>query len=89
MINYDNIDTVEKQKIIGKIVKLMKKDNLQNPQNLRRIDKVRLKEKTKLVDEVIDSVQTSNVTEGNRLAKCAALFITQSLGIKEIKDKKK
>ena len=67
----------------------MKKDNLQNPQNLRRIDKVRLKEKTKLVDEVIDSVQTSNVTEDNRLAKCAALFITQSLGIKEIKDKKK
>ena len=67
----------------------MKKDNLQNPQNLRRIDKVRLKGKAKLVDEVIDSVQTSNVTEDNRLAKCAALFITQSLGIKEIKDKKK
>ena len=40
----------------------MKKDNLPKPQNLRRIDRMRLKEKTKLVDEVIDSVQTSNIT---------------------------
>ena len=40
----------------------MKKDNLPKPQNLGRIDRVRLKEKTKLVDEVIDSVQTSNIT---------------------------
>ena len=56
LINYDNIDTVEKQTIFEKIAELMKKDNLPNPQNLRRIDKVRLKEKTKLVDEVLDSV---------------------------------
>ena len=52
LINYDNIDTVEKQTILEKIVELMKKDNLPNPQNLRRINRVRLKEKTKLVDEV-------------------------------------
>ena len=52
LINYDNIDTVEKQIILEKIVELMKKDNLPNPQNLRRINRVRLKEKTKLVDEV-------------------------------------
>ena len=67
----------------------MKKDNLPNPQNLRRIDRVRSKENTKLVDEVIDSIQTSNITEGNKLVKCAALLITQLLGIKEIKNKKK
>ena len=52
LINYDNIDTVEKQIILEKIVELMKKDNLPNPQNLRRTNRVRLKEKTKLVDEV-------------------------------------
>ena len=51
-----NIVTVEKQTILEKIVELMNKDNLPNPQNLRRIDRVRLKEKTKLVDEVLDSV---------------------------------
>ena len=72
LINYDNIKTVEKQTILGKTVELMKKDNLPNPQNLRRIDRVRFKEKTKLVDEVIDSVQTSNITEDNKLVKCAA-----------------
>ena len=56
-----------------------------NPQNQRRIDRVRLKEKTKLVDEVIESVQTSIITEDNKLAKCGALVITQLLEIKEIK----
>ena len=67
----------------------MKKDNLSNPQNLRGIDRVRSKEKTKLVDEAIDFVQTSNITEDNKLVKCSALVITHLLGIKEIKNKKK
>ena len=89
MINYDNIDTAEKQNILEKLVELMKKDNLPNPQNLRRIDRVSLKEKTKLVDEVMDSVQTSNITEDNKLTKFATLVINQLLGIKEIKNKKK
>ena len=89
LINYENIDTVEKQTILEKIVELMKKDNLPNPQNLRRIDRVRLKEKAKLVNEVIESVQTSNITEDNKIVKCGSLVITQLLGIKEIRNKKK
>ena len=88
LISNDNIDTVEKQNLLEKIVELMKKDNLPNPQNLRRIDRVRLKEKTKLVDEVIDSVQLSNITKHNKLLKCGALVITQLLEIKETKGKK-
>ena len=66
----------------------MEKDDLPGPPNLRRIDGVRLKGKSKLVDEVIDSVQTSNITEDNKLVKCGAFAITQLLGIKEIKNKK-
>ena len=88
LINYDNIDTVEKQNVLGKIFELMKKDNLPNPQNLRRIDRVRVKEKAKLEDEIIDSVQTSNITEDNKRVKCGALVINQLLGIKEIQNKK-
>ena len=89
LINYNNIDTVEKQNILEKLVELMKKDDLPNWQNLRRIDRVRLKEKTKLVDEVTDSVQTSNITEDIKLVKCGALVITQLLKVKEIKNSKK
>ena len=80
LINYNKIDTEEKQNIPEKIVEPMKKDNLPNPQNLRRIDRVRSKEKTKLVDEVIYSAQTSNITEDDKL-KCGALVITELLGI--------
>ena len=67
----------------------MKEDNLPSPQNFRRIDRVILKEKTKLLDEVIDSVQTSNITEDNKLVKCGTLVITHLLGINEIRNKKK
>ena len=48
-----------------------------------------MKEKTKLMDKVLDSVQTSNITEDNTLVKCGTLVITQVLGIKEIINKKK
>ena len=89
LINYDNINTVEKQTILEKIVELMKKDNLQNRQNLKQIDRVRLKEQTNLMDKVLDSVQTSNITEDIKFVKCGALAITQLLGIKEIRNKKK
>ena len=89
LINYGNFDTIEKQTILEKIVESWNKDNLPNPQNLRKIDRVRLKEKTKLVDEVLSSVQTSNITEDKKLVKCGALVITQLLGIKEIRNKKK
>ena len=41
------------------------------------------------MNEIIDSIQTSNITEDNKLVKCAALVITQLLGIKEVKSKKK
>ena len=66
---------------------LLQKDNLSNPQNLRRIDRVRLEEKVKFVNEVIDSVQTSSITENNKLVKCGALVVTQLLWIKELKNK--
>ena len=89
MINYDNIDTVEKSNILEKIVELMKKDNLPNPQNLKRIDSLRLEEKTKLVHEAIDSAQRSNITEDNKFVKCRTLVITQLLEIKEKKTRKK
>ena len=87
-MNCGNIDTVDKQNILEKFFELMKKDSLPNPQNLKRI-RVKLNKKIKLADEVIDSVQTSNITEGNKLVKCGTLSITQLLGIKEINNKKK
>ena len=75
--------------MLEQIVELMKKENLPNPQNLRRINRVRLKEQTKLEEEVKHFVQTSNITEDNKHVKCGTLLTTQLLGVKEIKNKKK
>ena len=44
---------------------------------------MRLTEKTKIVVEVIDYVQTSNIVEDNQLVKCGLLVINQSLGTKK------
>ena len=41
------------------------------------------------MDEVINTVKTSNITEDNKFVKCRALVITQLLGIQETKNKKK
>ena len=49
---------------------------------------MRLTEKTKIVVEVIDYVQTSNIVEDNQLVKCGLLVINQSLGTKKKKKKK-
>ena len=68
--NNNNNNTIIIIIIIIIIIVVVNKDNLPNPQNLRRIDRVRLKEKTKLMDKVLDSVQTSNITEDNTLVKC-------------------
>ena len=66
----------------------MKKDDLPNPQNLRRIDRLRVKDKTRLVNEVIGLIETHDMTETNKLIKCGAQVITQLLGVKELKKKK-
>ena len=60
----------------------MKKDSLPHSHNLRRIDRKRLKEKTKFINEVVESVQISNITEDNKFLKSGALVITQLLGIR-------
>ena len=88
LINYDNIDIAEKQNILEKIVKIMIKKTSQTTK-IYKNDRARLKADIKLADDVIDSVQTSNITEDKKLVKCLTLVITQLLGIKETKNKRK
>ena len=57
--------------------------------DLNEIYIIRFKEETKLVDEVMNAVQTSNITEDIKVNKCRALVITQLLRVNKIKNKKK
>ena len=43
---FDDIDTIKKRKILEKTAELMNKDNLPNPQDIRRIDRLILKDQT-------------------------------------------
>ena len=79
--------TQKRNKIYLKKLLAKEETQISRPQSVGRIDRVTLKEKTKLVDEVIESVQASNITEYSKLVKCGALLIIQLLGIKEINNK--
>ena len=84
LINYNNIETIEKKKHTWKIADLMKKDHFSNPSNLRRIDRVRLKEKKNLwmkVQTLYRQVTLPKTTSSSSVG----IVITQLLGIKEIK----
>ena len=62
----------------------MKKDHFSNPSNLRRIDRVRLKEKKNLwmkVQTLYRQVTLPKTTSSSSVG----IVITQLLGIKEIK----
>ena len=43
---FDDIDTIKKREILEKTAELMNKDNLPNPQDIRRIDRLILKGQT-------------------------------------------
>ena len=53
LINYDNIDIAEKQNILEKIVKIMRKKTSQTTK-IYKNDRARLKADIKLADEVFD-----------------------------------
>ena len=88
IVNYDRIDDEKKKYILEKVVDLTKKDDLPYTQNLRRIGRLKMKDKTRLVHEVIGLIETHDITETNKLIECGALVITQLFGEKEIKKKK-
>ena len=64
----------------------MNKDDPQNPQNLRKIDILGVKDQTRLVNEVIGLIETHDITDTNKPIKCGALVINQLLSKREQKE---
>ena len=86
----ERVDTVsyqeeleeDQREILGRIRKLMNEETLETPMNLRKFDKINVKEKALVVDKVLQQVETDNITDTNKLIKAGALVTQELLGVK-------
>ena len=73
--------TEEEKEIINRIVVLMNYQDNWNC-NLRKVDRIKVLDKTRRVNKVIKYIKTNNITETNRLLKAVGLYVEERLGMK-------
>ena len=76
--------TEEMKQIVNEIAKLMKTDEA--PPNLRHVERKKLNEEAKKVNEALQYIQTGNITHTNKLLKAAGCLVAMRLGIKKKKE---
>ena len=77
--------TNEDMTILEKMRNMLSKETRERLQTLRRIEKHRLLEATRKVDEVMNKIEVGNITELNHLVCAGAVVVTEIFGIKNRK----
>ena len=65
----------------------IRKEDHEPPQNLKTINKSRLKKEVDVVNSVLKHIETRTITETNKLLVVAANLVTERLGVKRPKEK--
>ena len=81
-VSYPDELEEDQREILGRIKKLMNEENLETPMNLRKFDRMKVKEKALIIDKVLQQVETGNITDTNKLIKVGALVTQELLGVK-------
>ena len=50
--------------------------------NLKKVDRMKVLEETRRVNNVLKYIKTNNITETNRLLKAVGLYVKERLGMK-------
>ena len=72
--------------ILEKIRNVLLKETRERLPPLRGIEKQRLLEATRKVDEVMNKIEVGNITELNDLVYAGAVVVIEMLGVKNRKD---
>ena len=92
MNNYRNAEGIsdDQRDILEMILTRMRKEQDDIPPNLRYVDRAKVKATTQKVNQIIQVIETSNITETNRLIVAAANVVADLLKFKRIElgDKK-
>ena len=81
-VSYPDELEEDQSEILGRIKELMNEESLETPINLRKCDRMKVKEKALVVDKVLQQVETGNITDTNKLIKVGALVTQELLGVK-------
>ena len=81
-VSYPDELEEDQSEILGRIKELMNEESLETPINLRKFDRMKVKEKALVVDKVLQQVETGNITDTNKLIKVGALVTQELLGVK-------
>ena len=72
----------EQTEIVDSIVNMMKEDNVEPPEGFKKIERSKLDQEMKKVNQAIDFIQTSTISDTNRLIAAVATYVGQKVGLK-------
>ena len=72
----------EQTEIVDSIVNMMKEDNVEAPKGFKKIERSKLDQEIKRVNQAIDFIQTSTISDTNRLIAAVATYVGQKVGLK-------
>ena len=75
----------EEKEMVRKIVELRNNPNREVDYDFRKVNnvKIRVVEETRKVSKVLKYIQTSNMTETNRILKAVSMLVAERIGIKK------
>ena len=72
----------EQTEIVDSIVNMMKEDNVEAPNGFKKIERSKLDQEIEKVNQAIDFIQTSTISDTNRLIAAVATYVGQKVGLK-------
>ena len=80
--NDNNNNNNNNREIVDSIVNMMKEDNVEAPKGFKKIERSKLDQEIKKVNQAIDFIQTSTISDTNRLIATVATYVGQKVGLK-------
>ena len=68
--------------MVHPVITNMMKDNLEAPKGFKKIEGSKLDQETKKVNQAIGFIQTSTISDTNRLIAAVAKYVGQKVGLK-------
>ena len=72
----------EERQMIRDILEIMRSGQVWNGAGFKRVDRKVLAEWTKKVNRVVSEIQSTNITDTNKLINATAIYIARQLGLK-------
>ena len=80
--DFENASNEEKE-MVRKIVELMNNPDREGDYDFRKVNKIRVVEETRKVNNVLKYIETSNITETNRLLKAVSMLGAERIWIQK------